>query len=434
MLKFFLGEVPSGNYVGTFPTPTVTAPPVPEITLVTFPYDCGTIAINGVAFPDGNTLTLAPGNYAVAADACPGYSFTGFVERGGISYDASTANVTISGTGALVAEFAAPSSPPNASARYQVTVSAADGCPPVELNGSAESDGTSVVLAPGEYVAEAGACAGWTFASWTATGGVTVWSPSDSVTGLQLSANGTLGANYVPAPTDHPILVYVSPAACGPADLDGSAIANGSSLSLPVGSYPLVAPACDGYRFATWVLSGALSGGGAGSTATLTVSGTGTVTAVYAVAGSGTYQLSVQITPASCGAVAGVGGALYASGSIALLLPGSYSLSAASCPGYEFETWAVTGEATVATGSITIAGNATLSAGYQFIGSTRGVGGSGSNSTPAPSLLSTWGLTLLGLAAGLVVGGVVGVLLARSRRQELSPPRADDDGEFPPME
>jgi pimeloyl-ACP methyl ester carboxylesterase len=410
MLNFFRGSAPSGPFVGTFPDPVVTEPAVPLVSLVTQPFSCGTVAWNGTSLPDGNTLTVPRGSYPVAASPCPGYRFSGFVGRGGVGYDALTGSANVVGSGALVAEFAYAGSSTNAS--YSLTVSASNGCPSVSVNGSAVANGAQVTLSAGEYVAEAAPCAGWSFQSWSSTGGVRVWSPTDPTTGLTLSANGSLDANYLLLGPGDTLQVFVSPPSCGSVFINGSAQGNGSIRNLPPGSYSLVAPACAGYVFAGWSFSGGVTAVGTGAVTTLVVSSDGTLTAIYATsAGSVPDLLAFSVSPTWCGAVISVNGGLYSNGASAGLVPGTYDLAALNCTGAEFQGWSTSGGAAVSGTMLIVSGNGTL--GAQYVIASDG-GTHHANQTTSESLLSTLAPYLAG-AIGLAVGLLVGLGVTRMR-------------------
>jgi S-formylglutathione hydrolase FrmB len=413
MLKFFLGEAPSGPYIGTFPDPTVAAPRVPLVTIATQPFSCGTVWWNGTVASDGDTFPVPVGSYPVVASPCPGYRFTGFVGRGGVVDDAAAGTASVEGVGALVAEFSPVSGEPSPS--YSVTVAASNGCPSVSLNGTAVPSGSAVTLPAGEYVAEAAPCDGWAFESWSWSGGVRVWSTADPITGVALAANGTLEANYVIEVAGKTIEVFVTPSSCGPILLNGTGEQNGSVIDLALGTYPLAGAACAGYLFAGWSSSGGVTVAGSFAVTTLVVASDGTVTAIYSPSSGGApARLDLSVVPSWCGAVISLNGGRYSDGGTAELTPGTYALDALNCTQATFRSWTSTGNATVSGPWLVLTGNGTLGASYAI---DTGLGAHTSNGTSSGGL--PWSSDpylagAIGLAAGLVVG-LVAMGLGRSR-------------------
>ncbi|MCI4360226.1 MAG: hypothetical protein L3J91_00820, partial [Thermoplasmata archaeon] len=419
LFAFFGGLVPDGPLVGTYPRPTPVAPPVPLVTLVTQPFGCGTISWAGTPFPNGFTIPFPTGAYQLSFSPCPGYSLAGVVGRDGVSYDGATEVATVTSSGALVAVF----STARAATNVSLTASTVGGCTTLFVNGTSVASGTVLSLETGSYVAQAATCPGFAFRSWTGSGGVSVWSPLQSVTGFGLTADGTVAANYVVNTATVSVTTIVSPAACAPIYLTGSSVANDSITALLPGTYSIVAPACPGFQFASWSLTGGLSGPGSGASAVLIVASAGFVTAVYAPPTPSTYRLVVTVVPASCGSVVSVDGVHYANGTLAMLAPGAHSIASVLCPLYSFAGWTVSGLIDMSGSTITVDGNGSVLASFTYQGGGSGGGtgttnGSRASATPLTTFIA-W--AAVGLLAGLGIGAAV------FWRRRPSPPE-DADG------
>ncbi len=418
MFRFFSGQAPDGPYVGQYPTPAPVPPPVPLVTLVTQPFDCGTIAWAGTPFPNGFTLTVGAGSYSVSFSPCPGYALTGVIGRNGVSYDAATAAAVVTKSGALVAVFAPLIGPPTAT----IIVSATGGCPTVSVNGTVVPSGSGVSLALGSYVAAATPCVGSSFVSWSASGGVQVWSPTNAMTGFTLSASGGLVAIYVPNSGTVQVNVYVSPRSCGPIYLNGTAVANASVVGLLPGTYPVLAPACAGYGFTSWNVVGGLFGGGSAPSATINVSSSGSVTAKYTVLTGSTFSVAVAVDPATCGSVVVIDGVRYANATSALLDAGRHAIASGDCSSHSFSAWRTSGGVSVSGGALEVTGNGTLSLAFES------VPGNGTVNATTSSTIPAWMVPYLWVGGGLAAGAAFGIGAAIRWRRPATPAEEDPEG------
>jgi YVTN family beta-propeller protein len=233
---------------------------------------------------------------------------------------------------------------------------------------------------------------------------------SSSVTELSLSS------------TPDSLAVAADPAFCGPVSVNDSAT---SSAVLTSGSYPLSAPACYGYSFQGWVTTGAVAVAADALSTQVTVTGNGTVEATYSLLPGAQFAVDLGVSPASCGSAISVDGTSYGNAASAPLAPGNHTISAASCSGYLFSGWQVSGNVALlqVTGpmsaDLSVVTNGTLNATYVASGSTGP--GSGSTTTSGYSAVEVYAL----VAAGILGGALVGVLVGR-RGPPRSPPRTSE--------
>ncbi|HZY71042.1 MAG TPA: alpha/beta hydrolase-fold protein [Thermoplasmata archaeon] len=421
MFRYFLGKVPSGTYWGSWPTPSPVAPPTPLVTVVTQPWSCGTVGVDGIPLPSGSTVRADRAVHPIAFTACPGFQLTGVRTVGAVTFAAASSELNVTGSGAVVATFSVP--------QYFVNVSTALGCPSIYWNGSVVPNGTGLVVPAGWYIASASPCGFATFSGWNVSGGVTVEHASSLDTEVSVHGNGTIHAVYrVPTSSNAPkaaIDLLVSPPGCGPVVLNGTAYPNGTVVDLNLGSYGLVAASCPGYAFQGWVATppGARVGEAAVASTTLVVAGDGSVTAVYTPPPppNPVYTVTVGVAPPVCGPVVEVGAAWYPNGSALNLPAGDYALAAGSCAGYQFGSWSTGSSVWLAPAgsgarTLVVGGNGTVSATYTQLPVTVVTPPAATNPTvtaPPPS----WAWVGIGISLGAAaMGGVVIWIWARRSR------------------
>jgi hypothetical protein len=316
------------------------------------PSTCGPIEVGyGILVSSARAILISTGNYTAVAPPCAGYVFDHWTPTGGLTIPATELNSPAAGfdlTGAA-----------NLSAvylyAYTVTFDVRpNSCGPITVDPvGAVPNGDNASLASGNHPVVAPPCTGYSFDHWGAAGAVVLEAGTTNSSGSELVVfgNGTLTAIYVAIQS---ILFLVQPTTCGPVEIgSGDSASNGSSLGLKNGTYLLMAPACPGYVFGSWNVTGALAipaGLANRSGAELVVSGPGSVTALYGAL----YAVLFGSLPSSCGPDAvGTPGGILSGGSISLP-NGTYLVTAPTCIGYQFDHWATLGNAT-------IAGEATLS-------------------------------------------------------------------------
>ncbi len=412
MFAYFNGEEPSGEYWGLFPDPTLHRQPVPLVTLVTEPTGCGSIALNGTLAPAEQTVAIAAGSVPVSFLPCTGTVLGTVTTAGGVSYDPYSGSLSVVDSGSLLVRFTAPA--------YQVQLAASSICGSILFGGSPESANTVLTVPPGVYLASAEPCAGYTFSSWTASGGVSVSNATSPTTTVNVSGNGELTVSYSknsPPPNVVAVSVTSAPITCPPIVFGGNLAPAGTVLEVPTGTYNISAPSCAGFDFVAWSASGGLFLGSDVASTSLVVSSAGALTAVYApLAESGQAVLLVSVTPSGCGAAVEIAGVFYANGSTVVLGLGSYPIATGPCPGYTFQGWGTGGEASVSGATLSVQGNGTLTA--TFVSSGGSGGGATSGSGTSPGVETEW----LSLGAGIGVVAGVGVAYALLRARSRADP------------
>jgi hypothetical protein len=105
-------DLTSGNATIEGPSViNVTFVPALELTVVTAPVGCGSLAIAGNVYGNGGAIPLAQGVYTFAALPCANFTLTSLVATGGVIMAAG--RLSVMGNGSLIATFSAdvPSQP-----------------------------------------------------------------------------------------------------------------------------------------------------------------------------------------------------------------------------------------------------------------------------------------------------------------------------------
>lgn len=282
------------------------------------------ILFNGSKWFNGQSSSFLAGSYAASPAPAPGYRFTGWTSSGGVG-TVSGGTTTISGAGTLTATYVAmdtvsfaisPATLCNAATTFNTTSTFLNG-----QQGSFKGAGA-------QYPASAGSCAGYRFSSWTTSGGVAVTTPTTATTTATVTGNGTLTANYVAVPNFN--LAFSITGICS-VSLNGTTYYNGGSTTLPEGTYPIVAAACQYFVFSSWSTSSALLTVASGSSVstTLVLGANGTLTATF---NQVAFPVHVQITPSSCSNIGvQIGTSSFTSGQTDYLASGTYPVVAGTC-------------------------------------------------------------------------------------------------------
>jgi len=144
------------------------------VTFTTIPTTCGSITFNSTAYSDGESAQETVGSYAVSAQACLGYTTESLTGSGGVTVSSGAA--TVSGAGGVVVTFSPLEYAVNFTTRPTT-------CGTITFDGTAYSDGGSLMVAAGSYAVSVATCPGYTLESLTGTGGVTVSSGTATVSG-----------------------------------------------------------------------------------------------------------------------------------------------------------------------------------------------------------------------------------------------------------
>lgn len=180
----------AGGVLATFvPTPPTTY----AVTFSTSPASCGSVTLNGTSYVNGGSVDLPAGTYAVSAQACAGDSLQSLVGSGSVAVSSGTA--TVSGAGGILATFVS-----NAPPKYAITFTTSpSACGSIAFNGTSFSNGQTLQSSAGTYPVSASACVGYSLASLTGSGQVSVSGANATVGGA-----GGIVATFVPrvaAPT-----------------------------------------------------------------------------------------------------------------------------------------------------------------------------------------------------------------------------------------
>lgn len=287
------------------------------VVFYTNPSTCGGVAIRGVGYVSGSSISLAAGTYPIAPDPCYHFGFLPpWVTTGGLSISGN--NLTVSNGGTITENY------------YVLTIVtiAILGCGTAYWDTSVVSDGESIVVANNSTHVVAGtACPGWYLYAISGTGGIAVVGSVATVTG-----SGTVYYTFIKGAATQAVVFLTDPTSCGAIIFNGAAFYNSNYTFVPPGTVATLTPApCAGYGFLSWVAYGQITI--LGDTAWL--NGTGAIQAVFQPLAT----LYLYTSPTGCGSVS-LANTSYASGSAVSLTEFKlYSLAAVPCAGYGFSGW-----------------------------------------------------------------------------------------------
>lgn len=318
-----------------------------------------------------------------------------------------------------------PTPPPTDAVNF-ATIPA--GCGTVTFGAHNFTWGELDTVGNGSYPVAATPCAGYRLSALAVDGNASL----DGATAMvSVHGSAVVVATFRPVVLPPPpnVTFSASPATCGPIVVNGSSVANGGTVALPAGTYPVLAGACTGQTFANWTASGGVQvTDRTVASTTITVTGNGSVTAEYAPnivhRPPPHYLVTVAVDPDPCGAGVSIGPGTYLNGSVANLTAGNYSLAARGCTGYTFAAWSLTGGLDlVNASSLDVEGNGSLAALLHENATTPGhkSGPPAANNTttgPAGSNLPLFPLALV--AAGVVAATAVAVIWRSSGRRRRS--------------
>jgi hypothetical protein len=203
----------------------------------------------------------------VSAVPAAGYAFLSWTGSGPGNYSGGNdpGVVTMNGPILESADFQ-PISHPSFEVRFGVVASGAGN---ITFNGQVFTNNQTILVPPGTYALSQAPSVGWEFAQWAVAGGVTLGRGVVNVTGA-----GWINASYAAL---HLVSIVTAPAACGSVSVAGNAYADGASVALVNGTYPITASACGNFS----MVSIAGTGGAHVSGNRLNVSGAGTVVATF---------------------------------------------------------------------------------------------------------------------------------------------------------
>ncbi|MDE1837838.1 MAG: PKD domain-containing protein [Euryarchaeota archaeon] len=314
----------------------------------------GAIDFGGALFFNGGTARVAAGTYSLGQTTTPGWHFVQWYAQGNVVVGAG--NVSVSAPTGPAGDALSANYTAYPLVRLSWTPST---CGPVTFNGTAVANGSALgyYAAPphAPYSASVPSCAGATFTSWVSTGGVSVSSPSSLSTAVNVSANGTLEAEFTPNPYAT-VTFGISPVGAGVFVVGGVSYYDGSTASLARGNDAFTLNVAPYAHLASLRASGGVSIVGSN----LVVTGRGWVNASFTLLAG----VAVQVNAGGC--------APHLNGSAVLnstvwFVPGSYSFATTNCSWLYFPPiLATAGGVTLASGGtqVSLTGNGSLSLTY----------------------------------------------------------------------
>lgn len=359
----------SGTLQSTTATTTTFTLPAANST-VTANFTHNTYSVSTAVDPSGGgsvTLGASSGYYNdkinVTATANTGYTFSSWSKSSG----------TLSSTTTNPTTFTLPNSNSTVTATFtHNTYTLSSAVSP--SGGGSVSLGKSTAYYNDKVKIIATASTGYTFSSWSKTGGTLDSTTATTTTFTMPNANATVTANFTH--NTYSIASAISPAGGGTATF-------GANSGHYNDNVEIVATAATGYTFSSWSATAGTLKSATASTTTFTLpASNSTVTANFT---HNTYTLSASASPQA-------GGTVYVSKSTCYYND-SVSISATPATGYQFSQWSATAgtidDSSASSTTFTMpASNASLTATFSKINYsvTTGVSPSGSGTlTASPS-------------------------------------------------
>jgi hypothetical protein len=311
------------------------------VTILTSPGTCGGVLWDGSLELNGAVLNVTNHTlHSIAGDPCSGSYLEGFDITGGLIREGTAVEVDGPGTVQAVYRIGTP----EASVGF---ITSPAGCGSIDFDGTGYSNAGQTDVSPGSVATLSSTpCSGYGLVDWVTSGGITV-------------RGATAFVNFSGSIEDvlHPlvdVIVDTSPANCGSVLLQGSPVANGGSVELPVdASYTISAVPCLHDTLESWETS---TGAGVAN-GTLTLGGSAIITAVFVAA---EYPVTLGVEADGCGFVE-LANVQYTNNSTIDLTAGAYPIASDFCVGYEFSDWATGGALNISGTSLIVngAGNVT---------------------------------------------------------------------------
>jgi PKD domain len=328
----------NGTLTANF-VPTSTSAP---ILFLTNPATCGGVALRGVGYPNGSSISLTAGTYPIGPDSCSGYGWAGNVSTtGGLSV--ANGQLTVTGGGTVTYDY------------YQLTLvtilTYPTGCGGILWDGLAVPGGAVLnVTNHTDHSIASDPCAGSYLIGYVVTGNVTLLG---SV--VEVDGPGSVEAIYRAGTPSFFVGFITSPSGCGNIVFNGTPYDNAEYVDVtPNSVVPIGTVACSDYGFVSWVLSGGIQIAGGRAY----VNQSGAIEAIF----HPLVSVLVETTPSDCGEV-NLSGALYVNGMTALLPDNAvYSISAVPCLHETLSTWVTSSGGIVANGTISLVAAAIVTA------------------------------------------------------------------------
>jgi len=329
----------NGTLTGLYVPTSGTSP----VGFQTYPSACGGVFLRGTGYVTGESVHLANGNYPVGPDPCAGWGFNGSVATSG---SVAVTGLTLAVSGGGLVDFS----------YYKLTLvtllTRPSGCGQIVWDSVPMGNGAVLNITNHTQHAIAGSpCNGTYFSGWSATGGVTIL----GTTAVLVDGPGSLEANFLPG-TPHEVVEFrTDPSTCGSVVFDGTTYLDSQYVIVPPTTVASVSSlACSGYGFVTWSWSGGITvvGGLA------YVNGTGSITAVF----HPLALVAIYTTPSNCGSVE-IGSTGLVNNATEELPDGTtYPIVAVPCAYHALSAWITSTGATIANGTLTLSGAATITA------------------------------------------------------------------------
>jgi hypothetical protein len=315
-----------------------------RITVESSPANCGSVDVNGSAYPNGSLVILPYGlAVPIAANGCTSYRFAGWAVTGNLSVVGL--ELTPYNNGTLLARFL----PSSAALTLSFATSPA-ACGGVGYLGAVYTNGESVAVDAGTYPIAPAPCAHWGFTNFTVQGGLAVKGFN-----LTVTTSGTVTENNYRLTE---IRIATSPSWCGGVTLNGVNYANGDDIAVQNNSvYTVTGFSCAGHYLESLTSSGNLSLAGT----FLTVTGSGELL-VVSLTGAPQAYIGFLTTPPTCGSIL-LAGTTFANGGFTSVTPGAVEpIVPLACPNYGFVRFATTGGIAVENGTAYLNGSGSIEA------------------------------------------------------------------------
>jgi hypothetical protein len=327
----------NGSLTANFVTTSSASP----LTFGTTPPGCGGVLYRGVGYTNRESLYVNTTPYPVAPDPCAHFGFTQFVTSGGASL--VNGNLTVTAAGTI--------SEKNYILTEVLILTTPSYCT-VQFDGVTEKNGTVLVVQNNStHIVTQNPCAGHYPFSLTAS------APGMSFFGNELIVNssGTVYANWLTGSPSSFLEFQTDPGTCG-SILFGTVRYFDTNYTevAPNTSAVLSASPCSAYGFVRWQTTG----GVVVHNGVAYVNSSGSLEAVFRPIAI----VNVQTEPSGCGSVM-LDGSDYATNDSATLTEDvAYPIVAVPCPHYQFDSWANTVGAIIASGNIYLSGQAIVTA------------------------------------------------------------------------
>lgn len=336
--------------------------PTFDVTVLTQDPQCAGVVLNGTNYTNGSVAHLHPGFYSLHASGCYPWQFTTWRSLSGgttvVGPNGLTTTLEVSASGTIESYwlYVRPLD--------TLTLTSSPACGQILIGNQSYADNAvTQLLDSGNYTIGQVGCASKAFRGWTFVG---PWKILGGV--LTIFGNGTLTANYVPSSTASALVFQTNPLNCGGVLFFNAGYTTGESVSVGPGGYPIGPDPCSHWGFVNFTISG--NGAVAANNSWVTLTGGATLTANYYVL----TEVTIVVSPASCGPVS-FDGQNESNGAVIVAANNStHTIYAPTCPGHFLLAISGTGGVSVVGNLVTVTGSGALTVAYgsgnatQFLG------------------------------------------------------------------